>query len=624
MIRMLRTMRHAAWLGWLAAGVLVATGCSRQKPAPAWSEDDAYVYALDLHSSAASAAMPVPMFSLDVKGKLRLSSLEPEGDLQRVRIALEDVQVGSSSEAEPRVSAFSSALQRPFELLLRNGVVDGLRIDEGTDYVAVALLRTIASALQVAPAPEPEQTRYEAREFDSTGRYVARYERPDKTRLRKQKLRYETVLSVGDRGSQGGALKAPEVQPEIKSSAIAVQFDEATPRDVTLAEETLVALMDASKLSYSTSLSLKLLERKPLAKSASASPKLVYLAAKQAYAPAPRLSDLDSVRIGDLTFQETIARLEAIAKDYDPTKLAESAAAADSADGKTAEVAIERNRYFTALAAFYRQDPAYVARGVALARGGSPAAKWVISALGASGTPEGQAALAGLITEDALGKPLQKIAGLALVQANQPLVASARAFEALLEQPEWQQFALFAVGIYARRMREVGQTAEAERLAKLLLQRLARAKEKAELRDALGALSNAAYAPATAAIRPFLTHAEPAVRQAALQALRLIDSEEVDRLMITVLGKDASEDVRALAADTARERPTLRRPVIDAVATAAAGDADVSVRLMAVRSLGAWLPTHPDLRKRLEAIAKQETDANVLLTVTAVLNAKSD
>jgi hypothetical protein len=594
------------------------TACQRSEIAPAWAEDSTYVYELDLESQAGAADIPAPMFSLDVTGKLRVSAQSGEGEVRRVTLSLQDLQVKSSSDAKLRADVFTAHLQRSYELELRGGLVQGLRIEPGTDYMAVAVMRTVASAFQLAQPPKAAQgPGYEAREFDSTGEYVARYERADAQHVHKQKLRYEDVLEVATRPSAGPKIDS-ETRAEVQSSSVDITLQGATPRNVSLSERILVPLMNSSKLAYDTKLSLELVGQEPARSSAKAAAELTYLPAGRAYAPTPKLGDLDAVRIGDLSFRDVIHNLEEIARKYDPGKLADGASG-----GAAAELAVERNRYFTALAAFYRQDASFIEQARALVRAGSPAANWLLSALGSSGTPAGQQALVETMHESNLSMPLRKAAGLSLLQANEPTVATARALEALLGDETWQKYAVFAVGIYARRMREVGQTAESERLSRLLLERLAEAREPDAIADVLGGLSNAAYGPSVKVMPRYLAHEDAVVRESAVQALRLVDTVEADRLLSNALAKDEAFKVRMVAADTARQRSEPRDALVDAVSAAATTDADARVRLMAVRALGAWLPKRPALTQVVQTVLDKDTDANVLLTAKALLSPPS-
>jgi hypothetical protein len=320
-----------------------------------------------------------------------------------------------------------------------------------------------------------------------------------------------------------------------------------------------------------------------------------------------------------------VSELELLAKAYDPSQLVDNpklpASGADKT--RTTEQAVQRNRAFSALTALVRQNPERIRELLAKIRSGSPATRWLISGLASSGSAQAQEAMVSLLRDASLELALRKSVGLSLLQANQPTVASGKAVQALLDDPAWRQFAMYGMGTLARRLRDVGEVQAGDQLAQELTDRLTHARDQREVQDLLGGLANAAYNQALPAIRPYLDHQQPAVREAAVLALRLMQEPQIEPLLITRITSDEASEVRSAALGAAAKRELVSDTLTRAVSKSATTDPETTVRLAAVRVLGTWLPTRPTLRPLLQTLADHDPDANISLLAKAVL-AKGD
>lgn len=131
------------------------------------------------------------------------------------------------------------------------------------------------------------------------------------------------------------------------------------------------------------------------------------------------------------------------------------------------------------------------------------------------------------------------------------------------------------------------------------------------------AISNSGYAQALPKVRAFLTDDREGVRVDAIRALRSMQDDEVDGIIAGRLEADPSVQVRTMAIEIAQTRqPT------DVVVRALRGAAQVTeahARYRATELMAHWLPERPELRAPLEAIAKNDGEAQIRQLAQAAL-----
>jgi HEAT repeat protein len=335
--------------------------------------------------------------------------------------------------------------------------------------------------------------------------------------------------------------------------------------------------------------------------------------------------ELDSVKIGGRSFEQIVSGLEAVAREGKDVRLNEAVNDEEVSPEQAADAKTwlgQKNRLFTALAATYRKDPSVIDRALAIIRSPSPASDLMVSALGAAGTEPSQKALLSLM-EDTTRTDLQrKAAGLALVRTKVPTVYAARELERLLADPYWHEYAVYGLGTYARRLGEAGDTAERDRIGALLVGMLRTAKDRPERLTALAGISNAGDPAALPAVRPFLVDQDPILRESAVQAIRLMKQPDVDGLLVEILRKDSSADVRVATLEAAKNRDPSK-PLVDAVSERLLSDDISRVRMEALRLVIRWQESRPALRAVLTQVANREAENAIQRLAAAELAPKS-
>ncbi len=241
------------------------------------------------------------------------------------------------------------------------------------------------------------------------------------------------------------------------------------------------------------------------------------------------------------------------------------------------------------LAALFRLEPAaaeHAARKVRQGEGGTALAEQVVEALGSSGTPEAQRALASVLG-DAHVRP-HTLASAARVAARleRPTLELAEVLAGVVDAAEdldARNTAALAVGSLVRELEPMEPGRSRSLLEGLLRNCHAR---RVEAVACLRALGKAGSPRGLAYVRSALLHPAPMVRGAATEALRAIPGAEVDALLDQVLLGDPSPRVRGLAVATMAQR--VSGPHLQSMATALRADSSEQVRLEVVRTLGGW------------------------------------
>jgi HEAT repeat protein len=174
------------------------------------------------------------------------------------------------------------------------------------------------------------------------------------------------------------------------------------------------------------------------------------------------------------------------------------------------------------------------------------------------------------------------------------------------------------LGTFVRRFGEAGDLASMERFGGALMRELTAGRGSRHKVDVLIGLSNSGYAGALPLVRQYLADDDVSVRAAALQALRLMQHDDIAGLLIKGL-HDAESDVRLGALEAIRNR-AYSAALAHAVTQAMQRDADVQVRIGAVRLLGTWLRDAPGLRDAIETATRDE-EASMRQVATSLLKA---
>jgi HEAT repeat protein len=293
------------------------------------------------------------------------------------------------------------------------------------------------------------------------------------------------------------------------------------------------------------------------------------------------------------------------------------------AEGQTRDTALYLK--FKALVYLHPGTSAALTERLSSAPPGALAWDVVAGALGAVGHPEAQAALAGLLR--ARGEEPEIVMALVqtLAMVRFPTEEAERALRELAEDPAAEPFhpaALFGLGSMAYRLRDV-EPARAGRIVEDLLSRIRDSLPERDVEVILKSLGNSGSGQALPAFRKYARHRESSLRAAAAAGLRFVKAAGAERLLIKMLRSDPDASVRAAAALAFSFRaPT--RAAMRAHGKTVAKDASESVRIAALRNLGAMSREFPEALDAVRRAAGKDPSENVRKAALALLPADRD
>lgn len=244
----------------------------------------------------------------------------------------------------------------------------------------------------------------------------------------------------------------------------------------------------------------------------------------------------------------------------------------------------------------------------------------ILDLLGAVETPESQRALLSVAKFEALEEALLPNVFLSLGQARKPLLEVVSYFGAQIQgaEGERQGWAIQGAGLLAS---VTGDEQAQASLVDAIESQLGSGKREAL---ALSALGNAGVERSFELIGTYLAADEPTLRAEAVFALRNQHSEEASESIRQALSEDPEPLVRKEALRAISHRaPETHAPL----AVEALKDADVTVRLEAVRTVASWLQSEEgELEAEVEAnlhqvleSAQEDADPAVREAVSQVL-----
>ena len=611
--------RHLAML--LAAGV-AAGGCGKRTGADApgpgattsglgWRVGDRRSYTLDLTSDARVGSEPVTQFRL--QARVALTALEASPARVLVHAELRDAKLGTDlAPLRAEYAALESKLAPAFLFDLGpGGAVQSYYFTDDPSGLIIGIRQSLGAAMRVERRAGAGAS-WVVEEQDATGRYEAEYKPGAQPNvLGKRKLRY---LSLS------GAPLTPVAQqvdllPRVDQSETRIELGDDGVINAVNSEERVRSGGGAMMpLESTTRLALRAAGVERVAADKLPSPAALLQAARRyelgkPWRPSRESPKLDEARIAGRSLDDVVAAAR------------EMRAAPAPAD-KPAQEARERRRadLYVALEALIRSRPATVTTLLARIRSGDELASLFIDALGSSGAPAGQKALADLLREQKLPGDQLRFAAIALSRTPRPTEAATAGLAALLDTRGLRVQAMYGLGTAVRRLREAGDERRAKQTLDIILGRLRNAKGS-ELVTALRAIANSGHEDAFPLVEPHLKADDDEVRAAAVESLQLIKLDRADAEIARALVDDKSHRVRLAAGRAARLRqPT---PALEAaVAKTARDDANPNVRLGALRVLTAWLHVQPSLRAVVEQIAEQETQQAIRAEARAALVVK--
>jgi hypothetical protein len=257
-----------------------------------------------------------------------------------------------------------------------------------------------------------------------------------------------------------------------------------------------------------------------------------------------------------------------------------------------------------------RARPKDVPLALRAVRQGSPARRALLDALGSAGGAEAQAALVEEMQDGAAPEELRREAAFALIRTPNPTEPSVNALVRGLRDALVHSYAAHGLGTFARRLRESGQLALAQRAADALGTELAKTKDSSARVEILRGIANSGDPRLFERVRPLADGEDESIRAAAVDAIRLMPHPDVDALVARHIAAEEKAGVRI----EALEAVDLRGPndtLASAVGAAALGAPDTQSRLKAVQVLGKWLPARPELRAVLERVVHADRNESV-------------
>ena len=248
------------------------------------------------------------------------------------------------------------------------------------------------------------------------------------------------------------------------------------------------------------------------------------------------------------------------------------------------------------------------------------AASPMLGALSAASTPEAVSALSKIVDDAAVTVPVRTDAVAALGMADKPTSEGIQALRGMdsSAQPELRDTAALALGNSAYQLRDEDARG-ADALSRELSTRYRAAKTPEEQALQLRALGNTQDPASLATIQDALRSPSVPVRQAAVEALRLIPGPVAEQLLASRMLGDPSPDVRKSAVFAAGFRPLLPLlPTLDQVLKRDPADA---VRAEAVTLLGSNLGTLPQVRPLLVWTGQNDPNPNIRQSTLGFLGA---
>ena len=572
---------------------------AQPRPVPAFDLGPAH-YHLQLTARSELDQQLAGEFGFTLDADLTLHPKAEGADLELLAVTREARFTNTRGGGTESFERVASELQQPFGWTLRDGQVTHLRLRAGLSNQTVGIVRSLVSLLQFPNAAERAQPMedgsVEISEHDGTGRYRVRYRWTD-SGLDKQRLRFEHLITAGN-------LDRPmrqSVMPRVVRSQGRLQLRGQVLTEASLDEVLESELALDKRLTVHSKLRLTRSEPPQGAQAAadwSALSTAEVVPVDAAYAKTAQPDRFDALRAEGADLNQVLAELK---KQYET-------------QGKTLghdrseapEQARARLPQFSTLVPLLRTDPKGVETVETWIRRGDGLGRQLLDALSSAGTPQAQAALLRLVQNAETPKEQRLLTATSLIRTKRPSPEVVRFLEEHLEDPLLGEHALFGLGTAARRLGEQGDGASAARLAQRLVRLLEKSKEPQARTKVLRAIANSGHSAAYAAAAAHLRDDDAAVRQAAVDAIRLMPGAEVDASLAERLRGDDSLNVRKAVVRNLR----LREPTeatASALAAVAVEATEHSLRHDAVRRLVQWLPKRPELRAALESAAQKET-----------------
>ena len=533
-----------------------------------WVLGSQFVYDLDARqqlSFAQQGARAGETLTIRFLGELTMAVVGGQGDRLDTQVQVRTARFDFQSDGQDALDANARErvlghLQQPFYVTYtRQGAALLTHFEREVDPLTQNLLRSLVAATQFVK-PLTGQTAWEAQELDVTGQYVADYQpAPGERRYTRRKLRYLRMASpTGLRPLEAGMHITVDATTDFGLG------EEGWPATVHSREH--VAVESGPDLPTALADSEVRLTRSDVRR-----------------VPALIGSlDLRRQHLGSSTLatqvyaaQDPKAELRRLVAG---AKLTDLVGALRALPPGTASSGEATSQLMNRLRALFTLEPDKALAVPELLRGEKDRNVYssIIGSLSAASTPEALSALSQVMTDGQQGLRTRVDAAAGLGMAPQPTQEGIAALREMAQSPETdvRSTATLALGNAARNLEEQNSP-DADTLLRELAQSVAAASTPEARALRLRALGNTASPEVLAVIQDALRDTSPIVREAAIEALRLIPGATADQLLAMRMVDDPAPEVRraAIFATSFRALPgflpvferALRTDAVDAV-----------------------------------------------------------
>ncbi|WP_434390086.1 HEAT repeat domain-containing protein [Melittangium boletus] len=244
----------------------------------------------------------------------------------------------------------------------------------------------------------------------------------------------------------------------------------------------------------------------------------------------------------------------------------------------------------------------------------------VAGALASAGTPEAQHALVAAVDATSDRLPHQRTLSSLLGTVSKPTSDTESLLRSLVKghaQDEVRDTARLALGNVARSL----QTDDPQRAERLIQDSLAYARSAREPEErvvALQALGNTGAPQGYEVIERTVREPDASLRQTGAAALRFMETDAAERLLLELASRDESDRVRSEAISALSFR-TLSPMTVDTLKQRVRVDPSESVRQLLVKVLADEAPRYADISLTLEEVSRADASASVRKLATLVL-----
>jgi hypothetical protein len=478
----------------------------------------------------------------------------------------------------------AKGLSAPFRIDLEGGAIRGWHEPAAEPPMVTTVRRALLAALQLGEAPR-DSSEWDAHGWDGTGRFL-RHCVTETGRVVCVKDRYERYLVAAGAGSE---LLDGQIGPRIEKSHAEVKLDDDR-RLVRLlqVERTQMPLGVGTNLSSDSSLEVTLVAHSPGRGDWTDPPGGLIHRPSDATYVAAEAGDLRAIKAGSASVDELLASLGASLERGEPPEA--------------------RARAFFALGAQLEGAPKVPPTVARRAAESSDLGHLVLDALSMAATPDAVAVLERLTLEEPRPLDERRRAASALARVSRPSRALLDALRGCARDPEVDEFGLMGLGTAARRAREAGDKALADQADEALRSELGKGTSRRQADTLLGVANSGGGSLYQAAL-PFQDSTDPSIREAAIQAIRLMPGPEPTTRLLELLARQPLGDLRA-ALGALRHRTGVSEAAVARVEQLARHES-LDVRLDATRALGAWARSVPAARRALTGLAGSAGDPKV-------------